>query len=144
MQDLSALKAVLLAEIGCDKERSIKNKAQQMAEEGSGVDAEGTHSGAREAAGRLRKAQQEMMESVHGMAQRLAIDGEMCPGNGMGGRIQEANSHLNRPGSTSAERIVRRLKRDAADIARDLAAGKYRSARAAGIFFCRTSAGRRE
>jgi hypothetical protein len=40
---------------------------------------------------------------------------------------------LSRLNSNSAERIVRRLKRDAPDIAEALARGEFKSARAAGI-----------
>lgn len=46
---------------------------------------------------------------------------------------QEAIGHLNRPGSNSAERLVRRLKRDAPEIAEELARGELPSARAAAI-----------
>jgi hypothetical protein len=49
-------------------------------------------------------------------------------------REQVANGHLSSLSSNSAERIVRRLKRDRPDIAIALGRGEYKSARAAAKF----------
>lgn len=70
------------------------------------------------------------------LAQDLAADPDIAPA-GEKGRPKKgekvANSHLNALSSDSAERIVRRLKRDRPQIAAALARGEYPSARAAGI-----------
>lgn len=74
-------------------------------------------------------------------SQRLAADPEVRPAAAQGrprkdddGKV--ADRHFvpaNKASSESAERIVRRLKRDHPDIAERLANGEFRSARAAGI-----------
>lgn len=74
-------------------------------------------------------------------AQRLAADPEVKPAvtpseaGAMGGRGKKApdDNRSFSDGSTSVDRIVRRLKRDAPEIADALGRGEYPSARAAGI-----------
>jgi hypothetical protein len=73
------------------------------------------------------------------LAQHLAADPGVKklakPGEIGRGRTKDrvANSHSNQLSSDSAERIVRRLKRDAPEIAEALGRGEFKSARAAGI-----------
>lgn len=72
-------------------------------------------------------------------AQELAADPEVKPAGEHGGARtadmngQVAIGHLSETSSTSVDRIVRRLKRDAPEIADALGRGEYPSARAAGI-----------
>jgi DNA (cytosine-5)-methyltransferase 1 len=65
------------------------------------------------------------------MAGALAPLGEK--GRPRGSRNKVTNGHINKIGPNTAERIVRRLKRDHPEIAEALGRGEYRSARAAGV-----------
>jgi hypothetical protein len=69
------------------------------------------------------------------LRQRLAGDPSVKPAPKHGGDRSKRGdkSTLKGRGSTSAEYLVRRLKRDRPDIAKALADGEYKSARAAGI-----------
>jgi hypothetical protein len=78
------------------------------------------------------------MTQIVGMLKRDDVDGVQKKLGHHGGdrrsaEYQVTNSHLNKLGPDTAERIVRRLKRDSPEIAAALARGEYRSARAAGI-----------
>jgi hypothetical protein len=70
-----------------------------------------------------------------GTAQAKAADPDVRPALSRGRPDKESGDtplfKANEHSSASAERIVRRLKRDAPKVAADLAAGKYRSARVA-------------
>jgi hypothetical protein len=71
------------------------------------------------------------------LAQDLAADPTVTalanPGRPIAGSSNVADRHINTLSSESAERIVRRLKRDHPEIAAALARGEFKSARAAAI-----------
>jgi hypothetical protein len=102
-QPYGSLDALLLAEIGCDKEKSLANKAQQMAAD-TDVKPGMTHKEAGAQGGRGNKK-----------------DGD------------NITSFPETRGSTGAAYLVRRLKRDHPAIAEALGRGEYPSARQAGI-----------
>jgi hypothetical protein len=83
-------------------------------------------------------AEKNKAKTIATIAQELAADPNMKalasgPGRPEGSRNNVANRHINSLSSDSAERIIRRLKRDAPEIAEALANGDYKSARAAAI-----------
>lgn len=70
------------------------------------------------------------------LAQDLANDPTVAPARDRGRPVAGSNvaiGHINALSSNSAERIVRRLKRDAPAIAEALARGEFKSARAAAL-----------
>jgi hypothetical protein len=109
---------MLLAEIGATEKQSLLNKSQQLARDPDvkPLAEQGAPVGNQNAS----------------KAQRLAADPEVRPLMHLAGN-KGSNTTIVRPIGRGSEYLVRRLKRDAPEIAEALARGEYKSARAAGI-----------
>ncbi len=106
---------------------TVLNRAQALAAD-EAVTPMGEHGGAREGAGRKEKADDpEAAPDVPTCPQMTPID------TAGSGNNQPDDISLKKQYGTSAEYLVRRLKRDAPEIAERLARGEFPSARAAGI-----------